>query len=338
MNKKKGISVMKNIDVIITWVDGNDLAWQSVKNKYVIENKNGDDRKSRYRDWDNLKYIFRGIEKYMPWIHKVHFVTWGHLPDWMNIECKKLNIVKHEDFIPEKYLPTFNSNTIELNLHRIPELAEYYINFNDDMFVIGMTDSKDFFVNGLPKDMAILSPQPIKRGGIACTVVNNLEVINDYFTPLDIRNNKGKWFSHKYGKMLLRNFIFSKFTTIIGIYETHIPFSHLKSTAVEVWDKEGRTLENTCLHKFRSKEDVNEWLFRHWQLMSGKFLPRRADFGLLRCLPDHMDEIVSLILNPGNIKMLCINDSEEEANFEKDRDTLNTAFKKVFPIKSMFEK
>ena len=36
-----------------------------------------DDRKERYRDWDLLRYWFRGVERFAPWVRRIHFVTWG---------------------------------------------------------------------------------------------------------------------------------------------------------------------------------------------------------------------------------------------------------------------
>ena len=111
------------IDLVIPWVDGNDPEWQVLKKTYM-ESENlceiGDPG-IRYQSWDNLQYIFRGIEKYMPWVNQVFFVTWGHLPDWLNTDCKNLVIVKHKDYIPAEYLPTFNSNVIEMNYFRISE-------------------------------------------------------------------------------------------------------------------------------------------------------------------------------------------------------------------------
>ena len=44
--------------------------------------------------------------------------------------------VKTEEFIPKEYLPTFNSNVIEMNLHRIENLSEKFILFNDDLFIL----------------------------------------------------------------------------------------------------------------------------------------------------------------------------------------------------------
>lgn len=327
---------MNKIDIVLTWVDGNDSEWSAEKRRYDKTDALVDRREVRYRDWDNIQYIFRGIEKYMPWVNRVHFVTWGHLPTWMDIECPKLHIVNHKDFIPEKYLPTFNSNTIELNLYRIPGLAEQFINFNDDMFVVEKTKPEDFFEHGRPKDMAVISPAPCFRDIMCCVEANNFGIINDYFTLADISKNKKKWYSLKYGKFLIRTLIFSRFKTILGLFEPHIPFSYLKSTMIEVWDKEFELLDNTCKNKFRTRDDVNEWLFRHWQMMTGNFEPRRWDFGLHMKAAD-VEAVVETLRNPGRLKMLCINDSNIVEEFEKCKREINNALEQRFPEKSMFE-
>ena len=116
-----------------------------------MENNNSNS-KNRYRDWKLLKYWFRGVEKYAPWVNKIYFITYGHLPKWLNTENEKLVILKHSDYIPDKYLPTYNSNVIEMNYFRIKELNEKFVNFNDDMFIINDIREEDFFANGLPCD------------------------------------------------------------------------------------------------------------------------------------------------------------------------------------------
>ena len=123
--------ITDKIDFVIIWVDGNDPKWLKEKNKYI--KLDGDKTKNRFRDWKNLQYIFRGIEQFMPWVNKIFFITWGHLPKWLNINSKKIEIVNHKDFIPKEYLPTFNSNVIEINLHRIKNLSNKFILFNDDI-------------------------------------------------------------------------------------------------------------------------------------------------------------------------------------------------------------
>ncbi|MBR6159158.1 MAG: Stealth CR1 domain-containing protein, partial [Lachnospiraceae bacterium] len=123
------------IDFVITWVDGNDPEWRKEKEKYSGKTT-GDDREKRYRDWELLRYWFRGVENCAPWVNKIHFVTCGHLPDWLDTGHPKLNIVNHKDYIPEQYLPTFSCRPIELNLHRIPGLSDDFVYFNDDMFLL----------------------------------------------------------------------------------------------------------------------------------------------------------------------------------------------------------
>ena len=68
------------IDFVVTWVDGNDPAWRQEKAKYSGAG-NWDDSEERYRDWELLQYWFRGVEQFAPWVRKIHFVTWGHLPE-----------------------------------------------------------------------------------------------------------------------------------------------------------------------------------------------------------------------------------------------------------------
>ena len=102
---------MTTIDFVILWVDGNDPDWQR-DFRQARRTENEDASEIRYRDWRNLHYWFRGVERFAPWVRKIHFITWGHLPAWLRVLHPKLHIVNHADFIPSEYLPTFNSNAI----------------------------------------------------------------------------------------------------------------------------------------------------------------------------------------------------------------------------------
>ena len=141
----KNKNLDEKIDIVVLWVDGNDEEWLKEKNKY-IDNR-GDKKDNRFRDCNNLQYVFRGIEKYVPWVNRVFFITWGHLPKWLDVNNKKLEIVKHEEFIPKEYLPTFNSNVIEMNLFRIKNLSSKFVIFNDDLFILKNLKPEDFFEN-----------------------------------------------------------------------------------------------------------------------------------------------------------------------------------------------
>ena len=62
-----------------------------IDEKILYATSDGDKSVNRFRDCDNLQYIFRGIEEYMPWVNKIFFVTWGHLPKWLNTNNKKIS-------------------------------------------------------------------------------------------------------------------------------------------------------------------------------------------------------------------------------------------------------
>ena len=107
------------IDIVLPWVDFNDPAWRQDLEKYKTDAIDF----SQYRDWNNLEYVFRGIEKYMPWVNKIYFITCGHLPRWLDKNHPKLIIIEHTHFLKKDYLPLFSIIPIEINLHRIKGLS-----------------------------------------------------------------------------------------------------------------------------------------------------------------------------------------------------------------------
>jgi hypothetical protein len=64
----------------------------------------------------------------------------ANLPSGLDIR-----IVDHTAILPSSVLPTFNSHAIETVLHLIPDLAEHFIYFNDDMFLGAPVQPSDFF-------------------------------------------------------------------------------------------------------------------------------------------------------------------------------------------------
>ena len=151
------------IDFVVTWVDGNDQAWREEKEQYWSRIHGGEvsikgNGFERYRDWDQFMYWFRAVEMYAPWVRYVYLVTWGHVPKWLNLNHPKLRIIKHPDYIDREYLPTFQSIPIEINLHRINDLSEHFVYFNDDQLLTSPVLPVDFFVGGVPKHCAIAYP------------------------------------------------------------------------------------------------------------------------------------------------------------------------------------
>lgn len=99
----------------------------------------------RVRDLELLKYTLRGIENYMPFIDKVFFIYDGYLPDWL--DTNSVTLVKHEDFIPEELLPTYNVGIVEMFMHRIEGLSDNFIYVKEDCLIFSNVQETDFFEN-----------------------------------------------------------------------------------------------------------------------------------------------------------------------------------------------
>lgn len=329
---------METIDFVIPWVDGNDQMWRRDFSFYLSQYESIDDTRSiRYRNWDNLRYWFRGVEKFAPWVNKVHFITCGQIPDWLNIKAPKLHFVKHSDYIPEQYLPTFSSRPISLWLHCIEGLSEHFVLFDDDMFLIDKVKPERFFRNGLPCDKAALnalSPVPFMH-----LVYNNMCIINSSFRKHEVlRKNIWKWLSPQAGNKLLRTLVLMPWHNFSSFYEPHLPQVFLKSTFEELWDRHEDVLLRTTASRFRSFSDVSPWLFRDWQLAKGDFVPLNVekDSAGLMISHDSLDKIVRIIEKQQK-KIICFHENEETP-FEIAKQRINAAFAKILPEKSSFEK
>lgn len=330
----------QKIDFILTWVDGNDPEWRKLKKQFT-KDETGDNRDIRFRDWGNLQYWFRGVEKFAPWVNKIHFITWGHVPNWLNINHPKLNIVTHKDYIPQKYLPTFSSHVIELNFHRIKELSEKFVYFNDDTFITRSMKEKDFFVNNLPCDIAVIMPSINDfRNSTGAIVSNNMEIINTtYDKNKVIKGNLTKWFNIRYKKFIINTLLMMPYKNFAGFFNPHLPNSFLKETYKELWDDEYEVLNWTCKNKFRTGRDVNQWLVRYKQLVEGKFIPRNPSIGKTYSMTNNNANIINAIVNQKH-KMICINDNDKDPimDFKKEKKLIIDAFQQILPEKSTFEK
>lgn len=330
---------MNKIDFVLTWVDGSDPKWLKQKAEYDPRPDTGV-QAAHYRDWGTLRYWFRAVERFAPWVHKIHFVTCGQLPDWLNTEHPKLNLVNHADFIPEHYLPTFSANPIELNLHRIRDISEQFVYFNDDTFLTAPVTPEDFFKDGLPCDSAQLAAliPSVKNEVITYILFNDLLLINSNFNKRAcLKKNLSKWLNLTYGKGLLKNLYYLPIGKFSGFENPHLPNSFLKSTYNEVWAAEGDCLDEICKHRFRNKEDVNQYLMRYWQLVEGRFIPRSPKIGCCYTMGND-NEAIKEAIQGQNFKMLCLNDNSQMPDIEQQSKWLLDIFEQCYPEKSLFER
>ena len=324
-----------NIDFVVLWVDGDDPEWQETYRQYAsIEDKSHNLNGARYRDWGLLRFWFRSVELYAPWVRTIHFVTCGQCPGWLNVNNPKLNYVKHQDFIPGQYLPTFSANPIELNLHRIGGLSEKFVFFNDDMLIASPVKPSDFFVKGLPRDVAVRNiPMLYQIGHIN---LNDINIINREFDFYEqFKKNIWKWMNYRYGVHCLRSLFFWPFKEFTGAKNCHVANAFLKSTFETVWGKYGKELDATCRNRFRSNSDVNQWLFKYWQIVSGSFYPQWINYGITYGINE--TGRLRADLTKHRRKMICIQDAEGISDISRLKEEVIMILQQAFPEKSSFE-
>lgn len=329
------------IDAVIIWVDGSDPDWQRERALFLPK-ANTDNRTERYRDMGLLRYLFRGLETYAPWIRTVHFVTCGQKPKWLNSNAPKLHCISHAEYIPSEYLPTFNSNAIELNFHRIESLSEKFIYFNDDQFLIDAVSPEFFFHRDLPKQSAAFlplyfDPTDAVFSGILTT---DLQVIYRNFSQVDFMKHLHKH-ADPCNDGLINSFrnIKNIFTKTQGIEYSHLPAPLLKSCISNLWNSEYNILDATSRNKFRSAEDANQYLIQLWQIATGHYSPtNKKKQGKYFYLPNSYLAAADCILRQ-QAKTICLNDGEfaSEDDFQKCVSIITRAFEQILPQKSSFE-
>lgn len=325
------------IDFVVPWVDSSDLVWKKDFEKYSKEaGLNIDLSEKRYRDWDLFKYWFRGVEKYAPWVNRIHLITNGQNPKWLDLDHPKLNLVHHKDYIPEEHLPVFSSHPIELNIHRIESLTEHFVYFNDDIFIKAPVNREQFFKQNLPCDSSVMNILDGK--GISNIVANGVAIVNEHYDKRESLKQKPlNWFNPKYGKQVLRSILLMPWTQFSGFYDYHLPNAYLKSTLEEVWAHESEKLSSTTARKFRSSLDVSQYVFRYWQLAKNNFIPiakqELGDIYMVGEMP--LDKIIKGIKSSKK-PLICLNDHDPE-DLDHTIQQIKRAFDTVLSEKSSFE-
>ncbi len=340
---------MEKIDFVVTWLDSVDPEWQKVYKKYKEEyTQMTDTSAARFRDWNLFHYWFRAVEKYAPWVNKVFLVTNGKFPDWINKSCSKLVLVKHSDYIPSEFLPTFNSHTIEFFMHRIKGLSEHFVYFNDDCYLNNFVTPDYYFKHGLPCDeneetvYNIPKYSPENKFNLRIGQLMNVGVINGHFDRRDtIRHSLYRWFGFHHGIIdHIMGIIISAYPRglFAGFRDRHFEQPYLKTTFENVWNKEPELLKEAC-SRFRGEMTVTIYLFRYWQFATNMFYPVRLNkYRKYVLMPKELSKIRKS-LNDKKIKSICLNDtpfcSEEEFNVVKHE--MGIEFNNKFPQKSCFE-
>lgn len=341
------------IDFVLTWVDGSDPEWRAAQRRWKAatgEAVVGSDPEKdelngaiRYRDTGLLRYWFRGVERFAPWVRRVFFVTCGQKPAWLDATHPKLRLVSHAEFMPADCLPTFNCRPIHFCLGRIPELSERFVLFDDDMFLLAPVSPTVFFRNGNPVLDASLRPVTgVGDSPWLRVIYNNAYEVNSHFDiARAVWANRRKWFdvfalgplraAANFAAWRLNGWMPSK-------SYGHLAMPHLKSTFEEIWRRCPQTLSKTCRSRFRNPEQVSQWLATTWNLASGRFAPSvPPPRWTARVLDRTNVEAVCEAVRRQAWPQMCLNDTLGTEDSAYCYGRVREAFEELLPTPSRFE-
>lgn len=329
--KKEKIDFSFSVDLVYLWVDGNDPIWREKKlywQKQCGENiDNQAITEGRFIDNEELRFSLRSAEKYVPWINKIYIVTDNQVPKWLDTSNPKIQVVFHKDFIPEKYLPLFNSEAIESFLADIPNLSEHFLYGCDDMY-FGRYLTKDFFFDYRGTPIVRLKPQVSKKHILTSmytrSVLNQQKIIKDKF--------------HK-------NYPYAPHHNI-DVYKK-FDYINCQTLLPEQFNK-------TKIHKFRTDGDIQRVAISYFLLAVKhgrlkKYSRINKYFSPLKRIVMTVRKIYqadSIIINLNNKNpygkllkykpsLFCTNDGEGITDF--DRRRMKIFLEETFPEKSSFE-
>lgn len=296
------------IDAVITWVDGDDPAHQAKLTKYLPETyvPRGADP-TRFASLDEITYCVLSILKFAPYFRKIYIVTDGQTPpvfeDVQRLfpdQIDKITIVDHKDIFKghEAALPTFNSTSIITALHKIPNLSEHFVFFNDDFFLVRPTSPEDWFVDN----------KPVLRGRWFGKSLENFEnmksrVLNLFRVP---KNNR------KIGSKL-RQLKSAKLAGFAGkcFVATHAPYPMRRSTLDTYFSKNPELFSKNISFRFRDAEQlVSEALSNHIEIANDMAHIAPHDqlvyISAFRASVKKAEQKIQTLETDENIKFLCI--------------------------------
>ena len=307
----------RKVDLVYTWVDGDDPAWQA--RRRTVEEELGRfsstrdaTQSSRFNSQQELLFAVRSAFRYFVDIGSVYIVTDQQYPSFLGDLLGKVTIVDHRDIFPSsEFLPSFNSHAIEANLHRIPQLREYYLYLNDDVMFSSAMSSADFF----------------DEYGRIIQFFSNAASL-----PFDV---KGEDLAVNMAGINNRNILIEK----LGIY-AYRKFRHValptRKSIMETMEYEfPAAWSSTLPNRFRSPKDfsIAGALFQQYSAAIGKAIPGSIRYEYLNTADPKSSEDWGKLLSDdwSRPQMFCINDTVDTDESHITKQKILNIVERVLP-------
>ena len=308
------------VDVVYTWVDGSDPAWNAAREQRLAgitgtAQTRESSGQARFIAHDELRYSFRSIHLFAPWVRRIHLVTAGQVPDWLDTDHPMVNLVDHAQILPAEGLPTFNSHAIETSLHRIDGLAEHFVYFNDD-FLLGRPVRPETLFTASGLSATYFSPMTI-----------GLTDAPDAAPFLKAAWNNRALLQEAFGAVTTRNL-------------AHAPYAHRVSVLQELTERFPEPLAATARSPFRSDTDVSTLssLAQHFALLTGKAYAAEPSLTFVNLSNADVDRQLAKALDRDQ-DFICLADHHDHAMSVEQLDALLADFyRDYFPVAAPWEK
>lgn len=261
------------VDAIIPWVNGNDKNWQKKLNEYSDIKVNFNEKKEsvRFNSIGEIDIAIKSIIKHAPFFKNIYLITDEQTPDSFDELCElanlsgiNLEIIDHKVIFRdyEEYLPCFNSTSIITLLHRIPNLAEHFVLFNDDFFVMRDTTVNNYFKDGVPVLRGVWKKYYEDQ---------KLRTLYNYFLNLTRIKKKPKKATLKKGMQAGAKL--AKDEKNVYLRRFHTPISMRKSILEQYFEANKEILKNNIKYKFRDNDNqfITETLANHLEIKNNTY-------------------------------------------------------------------
>lgn len=306
------------IDLVYLWVDSSEEEWKKRKSAFL--GKAADCAKDAINDCrfinnDELKYSLRSVEQNANWIKNIYIITDKQVPEWLNLDNPRINIIDHSQITPQEKLPLFNSCAIETRIPFIPNLSENFIYANDDMFVWNPV-SEDFFFE---------DEKAVCRMG---------------------KKIQNRAYKHIYGYTIKRAYdlMKQKFEADIPYFPHHGIDSYKKSVFLDCIKEFQSEFDETLNHRFRDFSDMQRTVVAYYMIYKKQAILKPTIKNWFVSIWDKTSESECYDLKDNKInkiiksksKLMCINDCRKTT--DRNRKVIKEFLDKKFPNKSEFEK
>lgn len=303
----------KKVDLLVTYVNFKDEKWKDDYEK-TARVRLDPAMMERFRSFGTLRYLFRGIDAFMPYVDRVILIVayQTQVPKWVNQD--KVLVLTHDKFIPATHLPTFNSCTIESMFYRINGLNPYIIYTNDDIYPIKESTIDDFFTQSLPNTHFKFYGGYSRENLFRVQCKNGADLIYNTLTRKRLIDNKEN------PKFFKPDHCMSALT-----HET------LKTVGYLVGDEMRKSST-----PFRSPRNVNQHIYLYYQYFTNKYYNKVIDYKY-DTFRNGIDSICDDILHPEH-KFVCINDDGLTSDqYEGAKTKVQHALKSRLPNKCKYE-